>query len=932
MSRRDATSVESVEPAWGLLQLVDLLRHHPQRVLGVMMVVLFLGSLWLGTRSPEYEASATLLLEASSSSSGGGLSALLGGGDNDSAGQMVLLRSRAVAARTVERAALAAPDVDRPLFPYGLRTHVEDVGMRPLHQLAGRVTGATASAGRVYARIEPPIDNVRIEFRDNFIVAITRPARVSRLPTVTLHPYVSDEPIELGDVTIWLHVRGDVVGGRFILNGMTEDEAIDDLQGRVSIGEKVRGSGAVVVSVRHHDPRMAADLANSLTESYLEIAEGREDRRLSRTTHFIEEQLAEEQAKLEEAEAEMVRLQTEMPDTINADGAAGSLLAQVRQLESEKTRLGVMEQSFQESLELLDEKNERALSRLDTHFLDSISLRYIHHMVDLSTESLVQDRSDGGSYRYLMQAKLSELRAESDRVAMWRKSLSEIIERHRGGDQAALSGLSTQGVAGMSLDPMTVVLMNELGRLQAARDQLGGELTDDHPEIGAKVRSIADVQDRIIRNLESRVAGFDRSLAQYDDLMRSKASMIDAHPASERKRIDEALVELRSKTRDHIHGRLAGITTQREEIEREIARIEGDLAELPENARRLAGPTRAVAAAQAMVGFLTKSLHESQVEQLATLGSAEVIDPAVPPRQRTRPRLLTSLLTLLFLGLGLGVTYAAAWERHRGGVHSAHQLTGVTGLPALGAIPDFRRQIKYAAGVRVSVVRPPLFLPLRDEPEGEAAEAFRILRSNLNATATRAGAELRTIAVTSCERGEGRTVTAIELARSLRLAGDRVLLIDADLREPGVHRYLEGPDHPGLAQILRGDVSWRDVVLSSDEPGFDFIATGGVVRGAADLLTARRMGQILREVKESYDRVVFNVPPILQVADVSQIAPELDAVVLMVRRNGPAFATIREASRRVQVAGARINGCLLVAARSSAPVLGSSADHAVSAV
>lgn len=908
-------SVEEVP--WGFYQLLLLLRHHAGRVLGSAAATLLIGILWLGSTVPEYQSSATLLLE-SPSSGGGGLTALLGGGGDGNAAEIVVMQSRAVIERTIQRAGLRAVeqagDPDNP-FPFGLLTRVEDLGLRPLPALMARLGRAGAAGGRLFARLEPPGDPVRVSFASSERIAVTHPARWSRLPVITEHDYRPGQPIQLGHQTLWLLARGNVVGGSYVIHSGTEADAIESLRTRVAIGERGRGSGAMVITVTDHDPRSAADLANAISDSYLELAHSRDDRRISHTTQFIEAQLAEQQAELEKAEAELVALQVEQPDSIDAGGAAASLIAQIRQLEGEKIRLTVMEQSFTEALQLIEEKEERALSRLDTQFLDSMSLRYINHIVDASTASLMLERSDTGQYHYLMQAKLTEIRGEAERIRMWRNALQEVIDRHATGDRTALSRLSAQGTLGMTMDPMTAVLMNELGRLQGLRDQRAGELTDAHPEVAALARSIADVELRIIDNLKSRTAGFDNSLSQYQGLIDAREQQMLAHSTSERQSIDSALLDLRQMTREHVEGRMAGIITQREAIEREIRRIEGDLATLPESARRLAGPTRRVAAHQAMVAFLTQSRHESQVNQLAMLSTAEVVDRAVPPRVRSRPRMGMSLLLLGVFGLALGIAYASMWEHYRGGLRSPQQLNMTTGLPVLGVIPDFRGVLGLGVGSTSPFGRPALFLPLRDEPDGDAAEAFRILRTHLVAATGRDPARLRTLAITSCGRGEGRTVTAIELSRAFRLTGARVLLIDADLREPAVHRYLLSPSSPGLAQVLRDEIAWRDAVLDTDEPGFDFMATGGVVRGASDLLTPRRMERILLEMHSFYDLVVFEVPPILQVADVSQIAPQLDVLLLLVRSDGPSHATVRDAARRVQNSGARVTGSVLVGTR-----------------
>jgi capsular exopolysaccharide synthesis family protein len=186
-------------------------------------------------------------------------------------------------------------------------------------------------------------------------------------------------------------------------------------------------------------------------------------------------------------------------------------------------------------------------------------------------------------------------------------------------------------------------------------------------------------------------------------------------------------------------------------------------------------------------------------------------------------------------------------------------------------------------------------------------EAFRTLRTNL---LLRAAHGERRFVVTSARPREGKTTVATNLAATLAAAGRRVLLVDADLRRPQVHRVFGVPQWPGLAEVLRG----RCAAAAVTRPVLDrlsVVPSGELPSDPQELLLSDRLGEALAEWAAGFDAVVMDTPPVLAVADTTLVAPLADGVVLVLRYGQVTEAEARQARERLESARARVVGCVL---------------------
>lgn len=199
-------------------------------------------------------------------------------------------------------------------------------------------------------------------------------------------------------------------------------------------------------------------------------------------------------------------------------------------------------------------------------------------------------------------------------------------------------------------------------------------------------------------------------------------------------------------------------------------------------------------------------------------------------------------------------------------------------------------------------------------PASSAAEQYRSLYYRLERM--RALRPMKVIAFASAVPGEGKTMTAINLAlTAARAAPDRrVLLIDADLRRSQVAQMLGIKSKPGLNELLQGDCEVKDVVRRFQGTRLTVIPAGGVPEDSTQVLASQRMKQLLRAVREGFDEVYLDLPPTLPYADAPIVAHQSDGVVMVIRANATPMKHVHQAVE--QLGGAPLVGCVLNGAES----------------
>ena len=320
-----------------------------------------------------------------------------------------------------------------------------------------------------------------------------------------------------------------------------------------------------------------------------------------------------------------------------------------------------------------------------------------------------------------------------------------------------------------------------------------------------------------------------------------------------------------------------------------------------------------------------RALYENLLEKLKEAGVSaglhsnyfRIVDTARPPRGPAEPNIPRNLGLALALGLTSGIGLAFAIEGLDNTVRTPEQAQAISVLPSLGMIPlGLANAVEGGSRSRLAVPegsREVVELVTQARPQSQMAESYRALRTSLLLTSL--GAPPRVILITSALPQEGKTTTSINTAIVLAQKGSRVLLIDADLRRPSIHKAMLTGPRTGLSNVLTGSAVLQQAIIQSPViPTLYILAAGTPPPNPAELLASSNMKEILDELRGQYDHIVVDTPPTLSVTDAVVMSPRADAVVLVIRSGQTTKQALRRARDILVRVNARIAGVLLNAA------------------
>ncbi|GGK67527.1 chromosome partitioning protein [Sphaerisporangium melleum] len=273
-----------------------------------------------------------------------------------------------------------------------------------------------------------------------------------------------------------------------------------------------------------------------------------------------------------------------------------------------------------------------------------------------------------------------------------------------------------------------------------------------------------------------------------------------------------------------------------------------------------------------------------------------VVDPATVPKDPVSPRPLMNLLVALLAGLTVAFTCFVLRDRLDITVKTNAALQETSGSPTLGIIA-YERDARQ---------RP---LVLRHDGHSTRAEAFRSLRTNLQFIGV--DRRPRSLLITSCRQGDGKTSTAANLAIVLAQAGWRVLAVDADLRQPRLADYLGLEGAKGLTDVLIGAATLGEATQQWGPPALSVITAGQLPPNPSELLGSQEMRVLLQRVSVEYDLVIVDAPPLLAVSDAAALAAICDGTLLVARHGKTRTDHLARGAEMIRSVGARVVGTVL---------------------
>jgi polysaccharide biosynthesis transport protein len=316
---------------------------------------------------------------------------------------------------------------------------------------------------------------------------------------------------------------------------------------------------------------------------------------------------------------------------------------------------------------------------------------------------------------------------------------------------------------------------------------------------------------------------------------------------------------------------------------------------------------------------LLQRLKEAGVAAGLRSGNIRVIDAAAIPGSPWKPNKRRNVMIGTFLGLFFGIGMAFVLEHLDRSVRSTDQVETL-GLSVLAVVP-FQgsehafpiRKLKFLGGGQEKSDDVAVGLVAVTRPKSQLAECYRALRTSILLSA--AGGPPQIILVTSAFPQEGKTTTSVNSAVVLAQRGGRVLLVDADMRRPSIHRLFDIRSSPGLSNLLAGNADPDEVaVASSSLPNLFVLPSGAVPPHPAELLGSQRMLEMLEIWRHQYDHVVIDTPPSLTVTDGVLLSSMADGVILVTRAGVTNFTALRRVRDMLQQVNAHVVGVVLNAA------------------
>lgn len=336
--------------------------------------------------------------------------------------------------------------------------------------------------------------------------------------------------------------------------------------------------------------------------------------------------------------------------------------------------------------------------------------------------------------------------------------------------------------------------------------------------------------------------------------------------------------------------------------------------------------------------FLQKT-NQVNIQRADQVKDLRIIDPARTPVEPIGPHRVRTILLGLILSLGVGVGLALLIEYLDSSVKNTEDVMRATQLPTLAVIPAMNSQSLRSSHVRkrdllreqqrgdkqhrvgkgTVITNIGGIVPRGLQPKGNqlatldglssVVEAYRMLRTSL--LLSTAGKPPKTILLTSSQPGEGKTTTAVNTAISMAQLGSSVLLIDADMRRPTVHKTFKLAHLRGLSTYLSGNGDIDSLIIKLPMPNLSVLTAGPIPPNPAELISSDRMREMLRVLSTRYDHIIIDSPPLITVTDPVILSTMVDGSMLVVQSGRSTKEIIRRARQELAGVNARIFGVIL---------------------
>ncbi len=301
-----------------------------------------------------------------------------------------------------------------------------------------------------------------------------------------------------------------------------------------------------------------------------------------------------------------------------------------------------------------------------------------------------------------------------------------------------------------------------------------------------------------------------------------------------------------------------------------IDRYENFLSQLPESEREFINLKRKFLINEKVYSYLLEKRVEASITKAATISKNRIVDRAILPTSPIKPKKPIILAIGVLLGMMLGVFYGYVREFLDDTIKSKEEIERLTTLPILGLIPKVSKR-KLERGIYVL-----------DEPNSAFAEALRQVRTNVQFMLQEEDNN-KSILISSTVGNEGKSTITANLSAILHASAKNVVIVDLDLRKPKIHNYFGLPNSKGITDLILGRLDLDETIKRTPIENLDIITVGTIPPNPGDLLLSNKFKDILKELKERYEYVIIDSPPIGSVSDTVFLMKEVDLSLVVFR-------------------------------------------------
>ena len=516
--------------------------------------------------------------------------------------------------------------------------------------------------------------------------------------------------------------------------------------------------------------------------------------------------------------------------------------------------------------------------------------------------AIALDRAGAERADHWLQQRLAELRRQVNE----REAAADAFRARAGLIAAQGSTLPEQRIT--QVQAAVLDARRALAEAQARHGQVQGLIARG----GSPEAVAAAVNNALIRDLRGREADIARQQAELSTRYGAR------HPEVQNIRAERA--DIAGRIQLELQRIAASLASEVEVAQAQLSSLEGELRSvqgsvLEANGRmaQLRQLEREAEAARAVYQSFLERSHEITEQGGLNATRARLLSPATPPGGDNAPSLGLVLLASSILGLLAGFVAALLVEQIDDRLMGADDVEQKLGFPAVASIPIVPKNALEA--LPFDQRHPARFLI--EKPLSAFAESLRVLRA---AIVYGVGMERpRILAITSALPGEGKTTVALSLARIAAMSGERVALIDCDVRRRAINDVLDIAPERGLLEVLAGETNWRDVMGRDEDTTAHILPLSDAAIPLHDLIGSSAMRDLTQELAREYDLVLLDCGPVLAVAETRGLVALADAVVVVGRWRKTSARTLGNALAQIRATGAIIGGVVLNAVDPNAP-------------